>query len=303
MFAAWGLAWCPAARGIWERAVLAEQLTTTPVSNPVLDGLAMGGVWTLLAGWAWLAGRLDCGAGAAVIAAVWGLILLAASELALLRRHVFVWAYLTGEGFIARWLGRRALLLAWQAVKSLPLALALVVSLPLLRGPQWLVLLLDVAFLSALLWLLQRALRGEVRPAYRTPLAHAWAHRINSVSVWLGLLLTLLYAAREDYAALGLVEVVRYSAAQVDLGCDALAVLARLGAVAEGALWWAAQRLFSDLGGTPQALVAWSGFIAVFGASFVIAWSYSRALTGVLARPWRYILPVGTDPDRTRADP
>jgi len=32
--------------------------------------------------------------------------------------------------------------------------------------------------------------------------------------------------------------------------------------------------------------VAWAVFLAAFGASFLLAWIYSRALVGVLARPW-----------------
>jgi hypothetical protein len=65
--------------------------------------------------------------------------------------------------------------------------------------------------------------------------------------------------------------------------------------VLEAALWWAAQRLFSGLDGQPLALLAWVGFVAAFGISFLVAWSWGRVLGGVVARPWRFL---AQDPDR-----
>jgi hypothetical protein len=247
----------------------------------------MAGIWLLLALWVGLAGELGCGAGILLILALWGLIFLSGSEAALLRRHLFIRACLEPRGLLARWLGRRLFLYLWQGLKALLLALVLVVALLLLRLPQWLLLLFDILLLGGLLWLLNRLLRGEVIALYQAALARAWAQRINAVLLWLGLLISLLFTARHDYGSLGFNEALRHGATQIDLGCDALAILARAGAMLETALWWAAQRLFAGLEGVPLTLLAWVGFIAAFGISFLVAWAYSRTLAGVVARPWR----------------
>jgi hypothetical protein len=250
---------------------------------------AMAGIWLLMAAWAGLADRTGCAAGLVLVMVAWALVFLAGSETALLRRHMFIRACLEPRGRVARWLGRRMLLLLWQGLKALVLALGLVIALLLLRLPQWLVLLLDILLFSALLWLLNRLLTTEIRDPYRPALARAWAHRINAALLWLGLLVSLLFTTRHDYGTLGFTEAVRHGASQVSLGCDALAILARAAAVLETALWWAAQRLFSGLEGFPLALLAWMGFIAAFGISFLVAWSWSRVLGGVMARPWHFL--------------
>ena len=249
--------------------------------------LAMTAVWLALALWAGLAGRLGCGVAIGLILGLWGLLFLSGSEAVLLRRQFFIRACLEPRGHLARWLGRRWLLYLWQALKALVLALVLAIALLLLRLPQWWLLLADVLLLGALLWLLNRMLRGEVIALYQAALARVWARRINALLLWLGLLVTLLFTPRHDYAGLGFSEAVRHGAAQVQLGCDALAVLARAGAVLEAALWWSAQRLFAELAGPPITLFAWIGFIAAFGLSFLVAWAYSGVLIGVLARPWQ----------------
>lgn len=252
---------------------------------------AMLAIWLLLAASTGLADRLGCTAGIVQVMVVWGLVFLAGTETVLLRRHLFIHACLETRGLVARWLGRRLFLVSWQALKALVLTLVLVTTLFLLRPPQWLLLLLDILLFTALVWLLNRLLRGEVKEVYRAALVRAWAHRVNAVLLWLGLLVSLLFTARHDYGAMGFPEAVRHGAAQVSLGCDALAVLARAAAVLETTLWWTAQRLFSGLEAPPLALLAWLGFIAAFGVSFLVAWSWSRLLGGVLARPWRFLSP------------
>lgn len=250
---------------------------------------AMTGVWLLLALWSGLADHLGCGIALVPILLLWGLILLAGGEAALLRRHLFIRACLEPGGRLARWLDRRSLLFLWQGLKALALALVLVITLPLLQAPQWLLLLADILLLGILLWFLGWLLRGEAMERYQAALARAWAQRVNAVLLWLGLLLSLLFTPRHDYGSLVLTEAMRHGAAQVQLDCDALAVLARAGAILESALWWSAQRLFSGLEGLPMALLAWLGFLALFGASFLVAWAWSRVLGGVLARPWHLV--------------
>ncbi|HEY9150749.1 MAG TPA: hypothetical protein VIQ75_08105 [Gammaproteobacteria bacterium] len=264
---------------------MTQDLTNTP-GKLSWHLAAMAGVWLVLALWTTLAGRLGCAATLPLILALWVLIFLAGYETALLRRHLFIRACLQPRGLLARWLDRRLLLYVWQGVKALALALFLVVALLLLNPSQWVFLLFDILVLGALLWLLNRLLRNEVIVQYQAALARAWARRINAVFLWLGLLVSLLFTARDDYYAVGFSEALRHGAARVELGCDALAILARTGAVLETASWWTAQQLFAGLEGMSVTL-AWVGFLAVFGLSFLLAWAYSGVLGGVMARPWR----------------
>jgi hypothetical protein len=81
--------------------------------------------------------------------------------------------------------------------------------------------------------------------------------------------------------------VVQHAASGVSVGCDALALLARIQAVAGALSSWAAQHLFVGLERPEQLLLAWSFFVAWFGVSLVLAWAFSRSLLGVSARPWR----------------
>ncbi|MCA1806009.1 MAG: hypothetical protein LC646_11920 [Xanthomonadaceae bacterium] len=265
---------------------MTQDPTNTPGKLP-WHLAAMAGVWLVLALWTTLAGRLGCAAALPLVLVLWVLIFLAGCETALLRRHLFIRACLRPHGRLARWLGRRLFLYSWQGVKSLALALILVVALLLLNPSQWLFLLFDILVLGALLWLLNRLLRDEVIVQYQAALARTWARRINAIFVWLGLLVSLLFTARDDYYGVGFSEALRHGAARVELGCDALAILARTGALLETASWWTAQRLFAGLEGMPVTL-AWLGFIAAFGLSFLLAWAYSGVLGGVMARPWRF---------------
>ncbi len=249
--------------------------------------LGMLALWGGLLAWSRWAPQVGCPVAALAAAPLWALLMLSGSELALARRASFVRHYLAADGRLARWLGRRLLLLlAWQALKALVLALVLLVGVLSLSPVQWLVLALDLLLFLSLVLVIDWLLAGELNPLFEGVLVRHWAHRLNALLLWLALTATLYFSAHEDYQGMGAVAVVRLSALGVSLGCDALAVLARLGAVGDGLLWWAAGRLFGELRDPTELLLAWVGFLAAFGISFLLAWAYSRALTGILSRPW-----------------
>mgnify|MGYP006298557205 CR=1 FL=1 len=261
---------------------------------------AMAGLWLLLAGWSLYSAQLGCLTGGSLVLLLSLSILAASAEARLLRRHAFVRAYLARSGLLSHWLSRYSLLAVWLGIRALALALLLVATLPLLGPVQWLILLGDVLIFAAIVRALRLLLRNEVRAGYLDPLAHAWAHRVNALIVWIALVVSLMFGERTDLGALGVLDAVRHGAASVELGCDALAVLGRAAAAGESALWWAAQQLFAGLEDPARRLSAWAGFIAVFGASFVFAWAWSRTLGGLLARPWRLMVrqdPVGAGQD------
>jgi hypothetical protein len=243
-------------------------------------------VWTGLLAWDLAAERLGCGAAAVAIALLAGLLMLSGTEAAFYRRRAFIGHFLEPRGLLFCLLSRRALIVTRQLVQAVALALVLLVAAIGFDRAQWLLLAADIPVLAALLTGLSSLLGREVRAPYREPMARHWAARTNALLLWVSWMLLLYYTPQENYADLRWEEVLAFGAAQPAIGCDALAVLARLAAVAEALAQWSAQQLFSGLKDPLQVLMAWTIFLAAFGASFLVAWTYTRALMGALARPW-----------------
>lgn len=242
--------------------------------------------WGALLGWHLTADRIGCPIAAALLALTAGLLMLSGTEVAFYRRHAFVSHYLQPRGILFRLLGRRALMLIRQGIRSLLLALLLLTAALSFETAQWLLLLADVFVLSALLAAFSSLVAGEVREPYRHPMGRHWAGRVNAVLLWLALATLMYFTPRENYTDLRWEEVLAFSAAQPAVACDALELLARLAAVAEALSLWSAQHLLVGLKEPTQAIMAWALFLAAFGASFLLAWTYSRALMGIVARPW-----------------
>ncbi len=243
-------------------------------------------VWTGLLAWDLAAERLGCGAAAVAIALLAGLLMLSGTETAFYRRRALLDHYLQREGMLFRLLSRRVLILARQLFKSVLLALVLLIAVLSFDRAQWVLLAADVPLLVGLLAALAAFLDREVRSPYRGPLTRHWAVRVNAMALWLTWMLLLFFTPQENYTGLRWEEVLAYGAARPEVACDALAMLARAASVADALGLRSAEHLFADLKDQVQLLTAWAVFIASFGASFVIAWVYSLALTGVLARPW-----------------
>ncbi len=261
------------------------------MSNLVYSNLIriarMSAVWCGLLAWRWTADRLGCMGCILFILPLWGTLMLASTEIALCRRHAFISQYLSTEGILARLLRGKTLLLVWQGIKALFFTLILLVSVLLFDAEQWLVLLIDILLMTVLMGLFTGLLRGEVKSGYREPMAHHWAHWVNALLLWLVSVLVMFFSAHVDYTGMAWDEVVHYSAQSVLVACDAIAVLARIGAVGEALAWWAAQNFLVALERPMHIVVAWLAFLAMFGLSFLSAWAYSRALAGVLSNPWR----------------
>lgn len=244
-------------------------------------------IWGVLLGWHLIADRLGCAVAAVLLALMAGLAALSGMEVAFYRRHAFLRHYLVPEGFLFRALGRRILMLVRQGIKSLLLAFILLIGLLGTGWPQWLLLLVDVLVLTALLALFSSLFSGEVREAYRQPMARHWAGRINALLLWLAWTLLMYFSPQDNFAGMNWEEVVAYSTHEPWVGCDALTVLANLDATGKALALWFAQNQFSSIKDPDHLLTAWVAFIATFGASFLVVWAYTRALAGALARPWR----------------
>lgn len=234
---------------------------------------------------------------------LWAVLSMAASEVALFKRYAFIAQYLTPQGVLARLLKRKTLLLLWQSTKALFFTLVLLVATVLFDMPQWLVWLGDVGVMAMLVSVFAWLLRGEVKPSWRAPLARYWAHWVNTILLWVTSVLVTFYSAHENYTGMPWKEVVHFSALSVAVACDALAVLVRINAVSEALMWWSAQNFLTSWEQPTQRLMVWIAFVASFGGSFLIAWAYSRALTGVLSRPWKLVVPDRLSPvDSLRTD-
>ena len=247
-------------------------------------------LWCILLAWHWTAARVECIGSALFLIPLWAALSLAASEVAIFKRYAFIAQYLRSEGVLARLLKRKTLLLAWQSTKALFFTLVLLVSTVLFDIGQWLVLLADIVVMVILVGVFAWLLRGEVKPSYRDPLARYWAHWVNTILLWIASVLVMFYSAHDNYTGMPWEEVVHFSALNNEVACDALAVLVRINAVSEALMWWSAQNFMTGWEQPAQRLLAWVAFLALFGVSFLIAWAYSRALTGVLSRPWKLVV-------------
>lgn len=249
-------------------------------------------VWGALLLWQWSADRLACSASVLFLLPLWTVLTLAASEVALIRRYAFIAQYLRAEGQLARLLRRRIVLLLWQAAKTLTLALVLLVGAVFLDPVQWLVLLADTLLMVILIVLFSRILNRELKPGYHGFLGHHWAHWVNAPLLWLCLVLVTFHTAHENYSGMSWLEAMHSSVSNVSVACDELAFLGRINAAGEALMWWGAQNYLQGLERPAPVVTAWLAFLAFFGVSFLIAWAYSRALVGVLSRPW------AIDPER-----
>jgi hypothetical protein len=249
-----------------------------------LGGLLV--VWTGLLGWDLAAGRLPCLVAALALAAVAGLIARSGVESALVRRRAFAGQYLVPGGLLYRLLTGRVLILIRQGAQGLVLGLLLLVGALVLAPVEWGLLLADAVLFAALVAGLTRLLGRQVRVAYRQALARYWAVRLNAVLLWLAWVALMAFTPQTNYAGLRWEEVLAIAAGEPAVACDPVAVLARIGAVGSALGLWAAQHLLGGLRDPTQLLLAWAVFLGAFGASLLLAAAYSRALAGVLARPW-----------------
>jgi len=178
-------------------------------------------------------------------------------------------------------------MILWQGTKALVLATILVLNALVLEAWQWVLLFGDALLMAVLFIRITRSLSGEVRAPYVAPLARRAAVWVNATFVWVVLVLGLFNTPQSNFSAMRWEEVVMLAAGQVDLGCQAIALLARVAAVGESLALWAAQNLFADISDVQAMLAAWLVFLAAFGTSFLFAWAYSLALAGVISAPWQ----------------
>lgn len=235
--------------------------------------------------WPVLAPYLGCPASALYIAPFWILVSASTLEAAALRRRAFIGFYLAPRGGLGRLLRPGFLLLALQGAKAGFFTLLLLVGALALTPGQRGLLLADVGLLLLLQAGLWRLFGAQMRPDLGAPLLRHWAHWVNALLLWLGLLAVAWVSPKANYTGLDWNQALLTAAVGVDAGCDALSLLGRLQSAASALLAWASQNLLLHPGRSEQALVAWLLMSASLGVSFLFAWACSRTLGGVTARP------------------
>jgi hypothetical protein len=243
-------------------------------------------VWLLLFAWHLNAHRLDCNLALALIGLFTLVLLLSGTETAYARRRAFLSEHLEPKGFLFRALRRNIALTGAEALKSAALALILVVGALTLAPRQWSLMFAAVLLLGLLLPRLHGVLAGQVREEYLYATARRWAMWVSTTLLLLESVFVLFFSATENFVGLRWQEVITMGAAQPDALCDGIASLARVTS-AIGALGiWSVQNLGRSMNDLPQALMAAMGMVASITLSFLIAYAYSRALVGVVSRPW-----------------
>lgn len=254
--------------------------------------LSMLAVWLVLLAWHLTAARVG------LIGAVLFLLVLAlplamsGAEAALYRRHAFRNEYLSGPSWLERVVCAVPLVLAVEGARALLLAALLLVATLSLAVHEWVLLLLDVFLLALLMPRLPGLLHTVVKPVYLFALSRRWAIWASTLLLWLQWLIALVLAQSDDYRGLPWSEALAHATAPTAASADGspLSLLLRAGAGVQGLAAWSGYRLAHGGDDPAQGLIAGLCLAGILALWFVLAWAYSRALVGALARPfaiWR----------------
>jgi hypothetical protein len=248
--------------------------------------LTMTIVWLLLLAWYLNASRAGCVVAVILLALVALILFVSGAEIALTKRRIFLNECVEPHAPLLRLMRRRYLLVGVAFVKSAVLAVILLVGVLNLAERRWSLMFADVLLLSLLLPRFYGALAGQLREDYRYVTARRWAIWVSTLFLWLESLIVLVFADGHDYVGLRWQEVIAYGATTTEVLCQPIASLAALLSSIDALGLWAAQNLSRSLADLPQTLMAAFSLLVSAGLSFVFAYAYSRALVGMVGRPW-----------------
>jgi hypothetical protein len=248
--------------------------------------LTMTIVWLLLLVWYFNAYRSGCLASVGLILLFALILLLSGTEIAMARRQAFIDAFLVPGSGLHRLFAHKGILVLTEAVMAALLAVFLLVSALTFAPRQWSLMFADVLLLGLLLPRLYAALEGQVHERYRYATARRWTMWASVVLLWLESLMVLVFSDGHDYMGLRWQEVIAHGANAPEVACPLLADMASIITAVQALGVWSVQNLARNFGDFPQALMATIGVLASVGLSFLTAYVYSRALVGVVGRPW-----------------
>lgn len=252
----------------------------------VMRLLTMLIVWLTLLVWVFNANRAGCVASAAVLALIAGMIFISGSERSHLLRRALLAETRQGNGRLLAIVHNRVPVLLRDAVVAALLAVVLLASALTFAAQQWSVLFADLLLLTLLIPRLSRALRGEVRAEYCHAVARQWAVWISVLLLWSEAAMSLAFYPPADYIGMRWQEVVTYNLRVPDAGCALVQTAVQILVTGQAMAIWAIQNGIRFAHDPTQSTMLWVGYATLAGFTFLTALAYSRALIGVMGRPW-----------------
>ncbi len=248
--------------------------------------LTMSIIWLLLLVWQLNAYRLNCALSIAMVAMLMLPLIIAGTEMSYFHRRALFNECLHKDSLLFGYLHNRVLMTLRELLFSLTLAVLLLTASLLFEPRQWSILFADILLIGLLIPRLANGMGNEVREEYRYAMARQWAMWISTLLLWGESLLVIAFASQQDYFGMRWQEVITYAINDPDLLCPVVAEVTHVYMTLLALAQWAIQNA-SRLGNDPtQAVIIWTGLISVLAFSFLTALAYSRALVGVMGRPW-----------------
>lgn len=248
--------------------------------------LTMSIVWLLLLVWFLNAYRAPCRGALVVFVLLAAILLVAGTERSYFHRRALFNECLRSEGRLFAIFHNRILLTARETLYSGVLALLLMTAALLFEPRQWSLLFADLLLLTLLIPRLARAMGNEVRDEYRYAMARQWAMWISVLLLWSEAVLVLVFSPAQDFVGMRWQEVVTFGVAVPEVHCPPMHAAAEIYAAGQALAMWAVQNASRVSHDPTQAVMVWVGLVTLFGFTFLVALAYSRALIGVMGRPW-----------------
>ena len=248
--------------------------------------MTMSIVWLSLLIWFLNAYRTGCGTALAVLALLALMILAAGIEQSFLHRRAIFKECVTEQDRLFDFFYNRVVMMLYQTSLALFLGVMLLVGALTFEPRQWSLLFIDLLILTLLIPRLAKGMGEQIRDEYRYAMARHWGMWFSVVLLWGEAIMVLTLSPSENYLGQRWQEVVTYGVTPPEVFCPHVADLANVFVVGQALAIWAVQnasRVFND---PTQAVMVWVGFFTLVSFSFLVAVAYSRALIGVMARPW-----------------
>jgi hypothetical protein len=269
----------------------------------VMRLLTMLIVWLILLIWVFNAHRAGCVPSAMALVTLGGVIFLAGSERSHLLRRAMLNEAARREGRLFRVFYNGLLITLRDVLVAALLAVILLASALTFAPQQWSVLFADLLLLSLLIPRLADAMGREVRDFHRFALARQWAVWISVLLLWAEGMMSLVFYPPADFTGMRWQEVVTFNLRTPDVACGLLETATQVFITGQAIAIWALQNSARVANDPTQSIMLWVGYTALIGFTFATALAYSRALIGVLGRPWEMWQPVTTGHDLAIEEP
>lgn len=252
----------------------------------VMRLLTMSIVWLALLVWVLNAYRVGCVTSIAVLVLMAAAVFVTGSERSHMYRRALFNETAHHDGRLLR-LGYNGLFINLRDLAvAVPLAVVLVTSALTFAPRQWSLLFADLLLMALLIPRIARLLGNDVRPPYRYAMARQWAVWISLVLLWIEGIMSLLFYPPVDYTGMRWQEVVTYNLVVPDAACGIIEAATTIFVSGQAIAIWAVQNGARVANDPTQSVMLWVGYTTLVGFTFLTALAYSRALIGVMGRPW-----------------